>query len=139
MMMKLCTAFAALVFPFAAHAAAPAAACFSGAFAPFLVAFANQESVQRTHTRVPLVSETVVDADPEPKPVIKKLAKNQVVFPVFPLKAERASTPLTMEITSLTATSASVKLEKPDTDYLLTYYFRKSACWQLVRKNDASL
>jgi hypothetical protein len=128
----------AMTLPVAASASAPAK-CFSGDFPSFLAAFGDQVAVQRAHTLVPLVSTRVEDAEPEPKQVVKKLAPEQIRFPVFALKAERARTPLTMTIKSVTATSASVQLEKPDTDYQLSYHFRKAPCWQLVRMENASL
>ncbi len=137
-MLKVCAAVA-IALPLAAHAAAPAPACFSGEFAPFLVAYANDIAVQRAHTLVPLKSKYLVDGDPDPKAVVKMLAKNQIVFPVMPLKAERVRTPLQMEVKALSATSAKVTLEKPDTDYVLSYHFRKNPCWQLVLMDNASL
>jgi len=137
-MLKVCAAVA-IALPLAAHAAAPAQACFSGEFAAFLVAYANDVAAQRAHTLVPLKSKYLVDGDPDPKPVVKMLAKNQIVFPVLPLKAERVRTPLTMEITALKSDSATVRLEKPDTDYVILYHFRKAPCWKLVREDNMSL
>jgi len=140
-MMTLRAAFLclAIALPLSTHAAAPVPACYADDFPSFLVAYADQVEVQRAHTRVPLESSAIVDADPEPKIVVKKLARQQIRFPVFLLKAQRQRTPLTMEIIALKGNSATVRLEKPDTDYVILYHFRKDPCWQLVRMENSSL
>ncbi|SFW62864.1 hypothetical protein SAMN02800691_2679 [Luteibacter sp. UNCMF366Tsu5.1] len=130
----------------AATVAAPSAAsasattCPAESFDQFLPLFENDVSVQKTYVTDPLQSDSVdPNADPEPKPVSKSLPKDQVTFPIMPSQSDQAKDGLTAKRTDTSATDIAVKLVKPDTDYQMTFFFRKDDCWHLYRVKDDSL
>jgi len=82
----------------------------------FIQRFSRDEAVQRIYT-------TVQSAE----------------FPVMPLVQERKDNALVMQLEDVTASTARVNLAKPDTDYLMSYYFKMDDCWRLVRIENQSL
>lgn len=82
----------------------------------FIQRFSSDEAVQRSYT-------TVQSAE----------------FPVMPLVQERKDNALVMQLEDVTASNARVKLANPDTDYLVSYYFKMDDCWRLVRIENQSL
>lgn len=114
--------------------------CPSSDFSIFIRTFSNDVNVQKTFTKYPLKKQFLdPDAEPEPKKVIRNLKRHQIQFPIIPLHEERVKQSLEIHIASVTANTATVTLVKPDTDYQVSYYFRKSGCWGLVRIEDWSL
>lgn len=128
--------------PSASAAPAPAAAttaCPSQDFAAFLAAFADSADVQRAFTQRPLRSESVdANADPEPKPVVAMLDGDALSFPLMPSRAKQQADGLVLSQTELNG-DKQVMLAKPDTDYQLSFFFRKGECWTLYRMRDDSL
>lgn len=119
---------------------ASATTCPAESFDQFLPLFENDVNVQKAYVTDPLQSDSVdPNADPEPKPVSKSLPKDQVTFPIMPSQADQAKDGLTAKRTDTSATDVAVKLVKPDTDYQMTFFFRKDDCWHLYRVKDDSL
>lgn len=111
--------------------------CPAGDFESFFNVFANDVSVQKAFTRKPLQIDYLDPAaDPEPKFVSEM--SSSFDFPVVPGAAEQETRGLIRSTKDLPGESV-VTLEKPDTDYQVSYYFRKGACWTLYRKEDKSL
>ncbi|MFK3649770.1 hypothetical protein ACI2IY_15250 [Lysobacter enzymogenes] len=122
-----------------AAAATPATACPSQDFDAFLSAFADDIEVQRAFTQRPLRSETVdANADPEPKPVTAMLDGDAIKFPLMPSRVKQQADGLVLSQTELNG-DKQVLLAKPDTDYQLSFFFRKGECWTLYRMRDDSL
>ncbi|QQP97403.1 hypothetical protein [Lysobacter enzymogenes] len=122
-----------------AAAATPATACPSQDFDAFLAAFADDVEVQRAFTERPLRSETVdANADPEPKPVTAMLDGDAIKFPLMASRAKQQADGLVLSQTELNG-DKQVLLAKPDTDYQLSFFFRKGECWTLYRMRDDSL
>lgn len=120
-------------------ASASAMACPAESFDQFLPLFENDINVQKAYVTDPLQSDSVdSNADPEPKPVSKSLPKDQVTFPIMPSQADQTKDGLTAKRTDTSATDVAVKLAKPDTDYQMTFFFRKDDCWHLYRVKDDS-
>ena len=130
--------------PAAATTTAPTASspptCPAEQFDRFLPLFENDVALQKTYVTDPLQSDSVdPNADPEPKPVSKSLAKAEVAFPVMPSQADQTKDGLVATQTVSGPTEIAVKLVKPDTDYQTTFFFRKDDCWHLYRVKDDSL
>lgn len=123
-------------------AAAPAnaaIACPSQDFDAFLKAFADDVEVQKAHTQRPLQSDSVdPNADPEPKQVTAMLDGDALRFPVMPSSQTQHNDGLVLSQTEVNG-DKQVMLAKPDTDYQLSFFFRKGECWTLYRKRDDSL
>lgn len=123
-------------------AAAPTAlaTCPAQDISFFIQRFSNDEAIQRLFTVVPLVSQYLdAAAQPEPERRTRTLERGQIVFPVMPLAEERSERLLGMRLEDVTALSARVDLFKPDTDYLISYFFRMDDCWRLVKIDHQSL
>ncbi|MGH8082813.1 MAG: hypothetical protein ACREP7_19705 [Lysobacter sp.] len=119
--------------------AVPATACPSQDFDTFLKAFADDVDVQKAYTQRPLQSETVdANADPEPKPVTAMLDGDALHFPLMPSNQKQQADGLVSSQTELNG-DKEVMLAKPDTDYQLSFFFRKGECWTLYRMRDDSL
>lgn len=119
--------------------AATATACPSQDFGAFLAAFADSAQVQRAFTARPLRSESVdANADPEPKPVVAMLDGDALTFPLMPSREKQQADGLVLSQTELNG-DKQVMLAKPDTDYQLSFFFRKGECWTLYRMRDDSL
>ncbi len=130
--------------PAADKAIAPATAsvprCPAEAFDRFLPLFESDVAVQKAYVTDPLQSDSVdPNADPEPKPVSKSIPRAEVAFPVMPSQAQQTKDGLVATQTAGGPTEVSVKLVKPDTDYQMTFFFRKDDCWHLYRVKDDSL
>lgn len=125
--------------PAGAATSATATACPSQDFDAFLAAFADDIEVQRAFTQRPLRSETVdANADPEPKPVTAMLDGDALKFPLMASRAKQQAEGLVLSQTELNG-DKQVMLAKPDTDYQLSFFFRKGECWTLYRMRDDSL
>lgn len=125
--------------PVATTPAKAAIACPSQDFDAFLKAFADDVEVQKAHTQRPLQSDSVdPNADPEPKQVTAMLDGDALQFPVMPSTQTQHNDGLILSQTELNG-DKQVMLAKPDTDYQLSFFFRKGECWSLYRKRDDSL
>lgn len=99
-----------------APATASASVCPAQDISFFIQRFSSDEAVQRIYT-----------------------AFQSAEFPVMPLVQERRDNALVMQLEDVTASTARVNLAKPDTDYLVSYYFKMDDCWRLVRIENQSL
>lgn len=118
----------------------PEIKCPSTDFSVFLKAFADAEHVQRAFTADPLRKQQLdPDAEPEPKPGTRWLKRQEVSFPVIPPSLERARDSLELRVVEVSGDKAKVMLEKPNTDYQVSYFFDRKDCWRLVGIEDWSL
>lgn len=114
-------------------------ACPSKDFDVFLADFMESTASQKTFTRVPMKKLITVDAEPEPKQVSTLLDRSDLVFPLIPEAKAREMQGLTLEIVDKRDTSATVKLQKPDTGYQVIYRFSFDGCWRLDEVQDFSI
>ena len=117
-------------------------ACPSRHFPEFIKAFSENTEIQAAFTKYPLQQQSLdTNAEPEPKPVVRKLPRNQISFPVLPKEIERKKQSLEVRVDSVTGSNAKVTLVKPDTDYQVTYEFElyTNSCWYLLSVDDQSL
>ena len=134
----LACASCALPVRAAAPAAADAALCRVENFQAFLDRFSDDVEYQKQHTAPQLQTVQVDNSGREPTPVEKLVARADLKFPVFPGSAQRKQDGLEMKVQPAKR-GTKVTLSKPDTDYLIEYTFEPHECWQLVRKENASL
>jgi hypothetical protein len=115
-------------------------ACPSSSFDGFLKAFREDVQVQKAFSAEPLESQTVdATAEPEPALVTKMLTAAELQFPVIPSEQQQTQEGLTMRQSVLENGDTKVTLAREDTDYQLSFYFRKGECWQLFRIRNESL
>ncbi|AAO29912.1 hypothetical protein D1605_011165 [Xylella fastidiosa subsp. fastidiosa] len=117
----------------------PSVPCPGKDFPSFLEKFSNDVTIQRAFTTYPLIKHQYdITAQPEPKEFIQILQREQIEFPVMPLSQERSRIPLDIEVIKLTSNKAQVRVVKPDTDYQISYFFKKKGCWKLVEIDNHS-
>lgn len=115
-------------------------ACPSRDFSEFMTVFSENTETQMAFTKYPLKQQRLdANAEPEPKPVTRKLRRNQVSFPVMPNETERTKLSLVFRIDEKKPTHVKLTLAKRDTDYQIYYFFILNSCWRLVRIEDWSL
>ncbi|NMO15242.1 hypothetical protein HPC49_01800 [Pyxidicoccus fallax] len=114
--------------------------CPSQDFSEFIEAFAESTEIQRAFTSYPLeIQQLDLKAEPEPRPFTRSLERHQVEFPVLPGQSERKAKSLELRVNPLASGHAELVLWKRDTDYQVSYFFRKNACWELERIEDGAL
>lgn len=118
-----------------------ASTCPAPQFDGFLAKFVNDISIQRRYVTDPLRMDSVdPNADPEPAPVSKTVAKADVHFPVIPSQAKQHADGLVAKRSQGEQGDIVVQLSKPDTDYQMSFYFKPAdGCWMLYRTDDESL
>ena len=117
-----------------------ALACPSPSFDGFLKAFMESVEVQKSFSAEPLESQTVdATAEPEPALVTKTLTAAELQFPLIPSEQQQAKEGLTMRQSVLENGDIKVTLAKEDTDYQMSFYFKKESCWKLIRIRNDSL
>ena len=115
-------------------------ACPSRDFSEFIQAFSENTAMQVAFTQYPLLEQRLdINAEPEPKLVVRKLRRDQVSFPVFPNEAERRKQSLVLRIDEKKSNHVKLTLVKEDTDYQVNYFFSRDSCWRLKRIEDRSL
>jgi hypothetical protein len=124
----------------APHIEAAASRCPSRNFDSFFAAFSDSAEAQKQFTRSPLRSDSIdAGAEPEPKPVTKMLSAQELEFPLVPTSQQVSDEGLATSFKA-SGNEMVVELTKPDTDYMVSYYFERAGeCWRLYRKDDASL
>ncbi|MCD5989338.1 hypothetical protein KDX30_15710 [Pseudomonas sp. CDFA 553] len=128
------------VFAMSANAAGSGQAlCPSQDIFKFVDVFTEDVAIQKQFTNYPLTKRVTVDAEPEPEQETQRVAKEKVFFPVVPERNVRKERGLTLEVIENDQQKATVKLEKPDTDYQVLYIFELSSCWFLDEVQDYSL
>jgi hypothetical protein len=113
--------------------------CPSKDFPEFLSAFSDSSSIQEKFTNFPLRKLITVDAEPEPKQEVTYLERQGTKFPILQVKKDREANGLELQIVNEAGVDATVKLEKPDTDYQILYVFKFDSCWFLDEVKDYSL
>lgn len=114
--------------------------CSTESFAEFVNRFGESTSLQRSATSIPLHRQRMdLSAQPEPKPIFQVVGLSQLKFPLLPSAADRQKASLVLDAGAMSNSVGKVTLRKPDTDYLVNYYFIRKACWTLVRVEDWSL
>ena len=121
------------------------ATCRSGAaepFARFLDTFGRDKAFAVTRTEYPLTLLKHDDSHEEEggRATVKTQVSKRDDAGMPPMAVFARENGLELGTRSLEKTQAVVRMEKPDTDWLLTYHFvRKGACWYLRRIEDHSL
>ncbi|MGG5285409.1 hypothetical protein ACQZ2G_15565 [Pseudomonas viridiflava] len=113
--------------------------CPSKDISKFVDVFAEDAAIQKQFTIFPLKKIVTVDAEPEPKQETQLVAKENASFPLIPEKSVRTERGLTLGVVDNDKKTATIKLEKPDTDYQVLYVFKLSSCWFLDEVKDYSL
>lgn len=113
--------------------------CPSEDISKFVDVFAEDAAIQKQFTIFPLKKIVTVDAEPEPKQETQLVAKENASFPLIPEKSVRTERGLTLGVVDNDQKTATIKLEKPDTDYQVLYVFKLSSCWFLDEVKDYSL
>ena len=115
-------------------------ACPSPSFDGFLTAFIADVEVQKAFSAEPLESQTIdATAEPEPALITKMLTATELQLPLIPSEQRQTSEVLKMRQSELENRDIKVTLAKEDTDYQVSFYFRKNQCWQLYRIRNESL
>lgn len=114
--------------------------CAIEGFDDFLREFSRSINFQKNHTLFPL-QKLHVDktTDPEPLPTEQLLiSSTEVIFPLFPTQKEIRSMNGDLSVI-ISHGKAEASIRKPDTDYLVKYFFEHNQCWGLYRIEDWSL
>ena len=115
-------------------------ACPSPDFNSFLKTFMGDVEIQKKFSADPLESQTVdATAEPEPALVTKMLTATELQFPLIPSEQQQASEDLKIRQSELENGDVKVTLAKEDTDYKMSFYFKKNGCWELIRIRNDSL
>lgn len=122
------------------HEPKPPISCPGINFPEFFSAFSDSEELQRVFIKTPLKTQRLdLDAKPEPKPIVRLLSRQNIKFPLIPLRPDRDAKSLILRIDKVSGKRAEATLFKNDTDYQVSYFFSKTACWRLDRIEDWSL
>lgn len=114
-------------------------ACPAQDFSEFIIAFSENIEVQMAFTKYPLQQQRLdANAEPEPKPVLRELRREQVSFPVIPNQAERKKQSLVFRINENKSNYKKLTILKDDSDYQVDYFFSRNSCWRLERIEDWS-
>lgn len=116
------------------------ATCPSKDFELFLKTFSESSKVQEAFTEAPLQIVTIDSAsEPEPEEVLKVINREELSFPLMPNLAVQANDGLKSRRSSADENNFEVILFKPDTDYQMSFFFKRLNCWKLYRIKDHSL
>lgn len=137
---------AALLMPLLVVPAVVQAQCTAAAdepFARFFDTFSGDKAFAMTRTVYPLILLLHPMADDDEvlgnQIVEKRLARDDDAR-MEALAPYARDNGLQLSTASLSRTEATVRMEKPDTDWLLTYHFvREGRCWTLRRIEDHSM
>ncbi len=116
--------------------------CPSNDFSTFIKAFSDSAEVQMAFTKYPLQEQRLdLNAEPEPKPVVRKIRRAQAVFPLIPNEVERKARLLALNVEQLTASHIKVSLAKANAAYQSNYEFgfQQDDCWHLLAVSIQSL
>lgn len=131
--------------PGAAPPASPAVSvapsrCPDADFDAFLERFAASADAQRAATADPLTMTRLdPDAQPEPAPVVTRVPRARVEFPVLADAATREAEGSQLRVESPAADAREVIVGLPDSDAQVRFGFELRDCWTLVRVDDESM
>ena len=114
-------------------------ACPAIDFSVFIKSFSENTDVQRAFTNTPLHQRLDLAATPDPKPIVRKIRRDQVSFPVMPSREDLITKNLSMQVDEVSTQSAKVVIYKNDADYQVSYEFKFNGCWNLIAIEDQSL
>ena len=118
-----------------------ASACPSREFNAFAKAFSSRISLQAHFTRWPLETTSIdASAEPEPKPVTKRVARQKMSFPIM-MDIERARHEgKSVRIEEDDDTTAHVEYAGSNSSERVRYLFKRAgSCWEMVAIDDRSL
>jgi hypothetical protein len=132
---------AATLAAFAAPAWAASGTCPATTPDAFVKRFMDDAAIQKQFTADPLQAQTIdANAEPEPAPVTQNLPKDRFKFPIMPSTERAAADHLVLKQTPDAKGGFAAELDRPGTDYQVTYRFRAAnGCWELYRTEDDSL
>ncbi len=137
----LSAALFSCAIPLQATAAVNVTPCPSGDFKKFIEVFSVNAQVQQAYTVTPLRYDHLdADAEPEPKVVSEIVKQPKASYYQLLTKAIMAERRFKPTAKVLSPQRAVLELYEYDTDFQITYYFRKAAgCWKLEKIADHSL
>lgn len=113
--------------------------CAETNFDAFLARFSEDPEFQRRHVQFPLPQQVNEDKGVGGPALVETQVQSWPATGVLYLNAEqRKAHGLEVTVTPIER-GKRVKLEKPDTDYLIYYFFEQRPCWRLVRIENYSL
>lgn len=120
--------------------AAPAQ-CPDADFDAFLKRFEASADAQRAASTDPLTMSRIdPDAQPEPAPVTRQVAKAEVKFPVLAAAATRTSEGAALRVQdTLAKTQRVVVVSRPDSGAQMRFVFDATPCWTLTAVHDESM
>jgi hypothetical protein len=130
---------------FLAFSVNASAKCKTGPIEPFgkfLEVFGENKSFAIERTDYPLIriDHDYNDGTQTPPAVNRRLISKNDDAATPPIAVLARENNLELNLISRKKLSAIVQIQKPDTDWMLTYHFvRKGTCWYLTRIEDYSL
>ena len=113
--------------------------CAEAEFDAFLARFSEDAEFQRRHVQFPLAKLMNEDHGSKGPELVETRIEAWPATGALYLNADtRKAHGLEVTVAS-TERGRRVKLEKPDTDYLIYYFFEQRPCWTLVRIENYSL
>ena len=134
--------FFLLLLAFSVNASANCQAGPIEPFGEFLKVFGENKSFAIKRTDYPLIhiDHDYDDGTPTPPAVKRSLISKNDDAATLPIAVLARESNLELNLISQKKLSAVVQMQKPDTDWMLTYHFlRKGSCWYLSRIEDYSL
>ena len=107
---------------------------------PDKIAFGLTAAEQKKYTVIPL-QKMYIDPSSGPEPLIieQTLTLEEITYPFFPGPMEVWSMSMgLLQISENYGTKGKIRISKPDTDYLVEYFFKYDQCWRLYRIEDWS-
>ena len=121
------------------HDNASAAEVCPAKFTDFVARFSTDLPFQKKHTAQELTVSHVIDDDPEPRTVVRKVKNSKLKFPLMESTQAQRRKGLITSFQRSKGGDQIVLVHKPDTDWQIRFTFRKDACWLLIRRDDESL
>lgn len=115
--------------------------CQDADFDAFLKRFEASADAQHAASADPLTMSRIdPDAQPEPAPVTREVAKAEVKFPVLAAAATRKSEGAVLRVQeSLAKTHRVVEVSGPDSGAQMRFVFDAIPCWTLTAVHDESM
>lgn len=113
--------------------------CAETDFDAFLARFSEDAEFQRRHVQFPLPKQANEDKGIRGPELVETQVQSWPATGALYLNAEQRKAHKLEVTVSPTERGKRVKLEKPDTDYLIYYFFEQRPCWTLVRIENYSL
>ena len=125
-----------IFFPTFCYGGQQAAICQAKNFTDFLNHFTESIEMQQQCTKFPLKKTELVELEDDLVPQTKKIALDQMTFPLIVSMQARQEQKLSLKINVNNNKKAQVVFYKPDTGYRISYRFIRKNTWQLIQMED---